>query len=31
MDRIESKEKRIKGFEWNPRLRPKNALDLRKD
>ena len=31
MDRIEAKEKRIKGFEWNPRLRPKNALDLRKD
>ena len=31
MDRIEAKEKRIKGFEWNPRLRPKNPLDLRKD
>jgi lipopolysaccharide export system protein LptA len=31
MDQIEAKEKRIKGFKWNPLLRPKKALDLRKD
>ncbi len=31
MDRIEANEKRIKGFEWNPILRPKNPLDLRRD
>jgi hypothetical protein len=31
MDRIEPKEQRIKGFQWNPLLRPKNVLELRKD
>jgi hypothetical protein len=31
MDKIEPKEQRIKGFQWNPLLRPKNVLELRKD
>ena len=31
MDQIDPKEQRIKGFQWNPLLRPKNALELRKD
>jgi hypothetical protein len=31
MDQIEPKEQRIKGFQWNPILRPKNVLELRKD
>jgi lipopolysaccharide assembly outer membrane protein LptD (OstA) len=31
MKQIEQKERYIKGFEWNPHLRPKNVLELRKD
>jgi hypothetical protein len=31
MGQIEPKEQRVKGFHWNPLLRPKNALELRKD
>lgn len=31
MDRIDPKEKFIKGFKWNPTLRPQNATELRKD
>lgn len=31
MDRIDTKEKFIKGFKWNPTLRPQNATALRKD
>ena len=31
MDQIDPKEQRIKGFQWNPLLRPTNALELRKD
>jgi lipopolysaccharide export system protein LptA len=31
MDQIEPKEKFIEGFQWNPGLRPKNPLELRKD
>jgi hypothetical protein len=31
MDQIDAKEKYIKGFQWNPGLRPQNAISLRKD
>lgn len=31
MDQIDPKELRIKGFEWNPKLRPTSAVQLRKD
>jgi hypothetical protein len=31
MDQIDPKEKWIKGFKWNPALRPQNATQLRKD
>jgi hypothetical protein len=31
MGKIDTKEKYIKGFKWNPTLRPQNATTLRKD
>ena len=31
MDQIDPKERFIKGFQWNPGLRPQNATELRKD
>jgi hypothetical protein len=31
MDQIDAKEKYIKGFQWNPGLRPQNAASLRQD
>jgi len=31
MDQIDQKERFIKGFQWNPGLRPQNATELRKD